>query len=334
MADGEQGPEKPPTSPLFPVDSTSGLRRQTGATSSAEPKEDPSPKRAGAGWKTVLLRIVYWSGTGLFFLGGLVLLVIAGAISSFHQSQLEEQAQDGFDAQRNISVAEQGLEDLPGEEEAHHWLSQATTVGEAVTEAQNTYLEQSGPLPLDDLPTETPGVGERDECVSSLDERPARPREYTNEELTACAEGLRQAEIGGLDRQLTPHFAAHVRDDNGFNAVSQWHSEVTFLDELEDEASAADYTWTAHEARVFERDGMIPMVWTLTHDETGQTIAWMHGTYDPVVKKFDQMVLGTVAVSADEEDAEDIDADTGEGTEDGEDDSEDESEDEDEGDQE
>ncbi|WP_431872679.1 hypothetical protein [Nocardiopsis eucommiae] len=266
-----------------------------------------------------MLRLLYWSGTVLFLLGGLVLLVGAAAISSRHESQLQEQAQDGFDAQRNIGVAEQGLEDLPGEEEANRWLGQATTVGETVAEAQNTYLEHAGPLRLDELPERTPRLGERDECVSYLDERPTEPRDYTNEELTACAEGLRQEGVGGLSRHLTPHFAAHVRDDNGFNAVSQWHSEVAALDGLEDESTVTDYTWTSHEAKVFERDGSIPMVWTLTHEETGQMVAWMHGTYDPVVKKFDQMVLGSVAVGAEEEDAGDegVGTDSGEDTGDG-----------------
>ncbi|MFE1170361.1 hypothetical protein [Nocardiopsis sp. NPDC058789] len=249
----------------------------------------------------MLLRVAYWSGTGLGVVGGLTLLVVAAAINSHHQSQLADQAQDGFDAQRNISVAEQGLEDLPSEEEAGRWLSQATSVGATVAEVQNTYLEQAGPLSLDGLPERTPGLGERDECVTYLDERPTSPREYSNEELTTCAQALREAEIGGLDRHLTPHFAAHVRDDDGFNAVAQWHSGVAALDELEEGAFAADYSWTVHEAKVFERDGSIPMVWTLTHEETGQLVAWMHGTYDPVVKKFDRMVLGTVAVGTDEE---------------------------------
>ena len=250
---------------------------------------------------TLLLRVAYWSATALGILGGLVLLVAAAAISSRHQSQLAEQAQPGFDAQRDVTLAQQSLEDLPSQDEADRWLSQATTVAEGVAEAQNTYLEHSGPLSLDELPEQTPGIGERDECVSYLDERPPNQRDYTNEELTACAEGLRQQAINGLDRQLTPHFAAHVRDQDGFDAVSQWHSRVPALGELEDDASEADFTWTAHEARVFERDGTIPMVWTLTHEETGQMVAWMHGTYDPVVKKFDQMVLGTVAISDDEE---------------------------------
>lgn len=320
MADGEAGSENPSTSALFSVNAAGGPRPGTSAASSTEPDENPSPQRAKLGCGTLLLRVVYWSGTGLFLLGGLAMLVIAAAISSHHESQLQEQAQDGFDAQRNTSVAEQGLEDLPSEEEASRWLSQATTVGETVAEAQNTYLEHAGPLPLDELPTKTPRLGERDECVSSLEERPPAPREYTSEELTACAEGLREAGIGGLSRHLTPHFAAHVRDDSGFNAVSQWHSDVPTLDGLEDDASVTDYTWTAHEAKVFERDGMIPMVWILAHDETGEMIAWMHGTYDPVVKKFDRMVLGSVAVSGDEEEVDDegVGADSGEDTGEGE----------------
>lgn len=320
MADDELGSEMPSTPPSFSGNSTGDPNRGPGDTSITG-RDKSASRRAGGGWKTLLLRVAYWSGTALGILGGLVLLVVAAAINSHHQSQLTDQAQDGFDAQRNISVAEQGLEDLPSEEEAGRWLRQATSVGETVAEVQNTYLEQAGPLSLDGLPERTPGLGERDECVTYLDERPTSPREYTNEELTTCAQALRESEIGGLDRHLTPHFAAHVRDDDGLNAVSQWHSEVAALDELEEGAFAADYTWTSHEAKVFERDGSIPMVWTLAHEETGQMVAWMHGTYDPVVKKFDRMVLGTVAVGTDEEDTdpEGPDADAGEDMTDGED---------------
>lgn len=305
MAAKKRGPEEPERRPLFFLDTSGDTDQNPDATPPAEKDEDSSPKDAGTGGRSLLARIAYWSTTGLGLLGGLVLLVAAGAISSYHQSQLAEQAQDGFEAKRNTAAAQQGLEDLPTQDEAERWLNQATTVSESIAAAQNTYLEHSGPLPMDDLPAETPGRGDKDDCVSYLDERPDEPREYTDEELTACAQGLRQEAISGLDRQLTPHFAAHVRDDNGFNAVSQWHAQVPALKELEEGASAADFTWSSHEARVFERDGLIPMVWTLTNEDTGQTVAWMHGTYDPVVKKFGHMVLGTGPLSEKGEDSDD-----------------------------
>lgn len=328
MADGTHGPDNPST----PPPSFDDLTERPDASPSRQQGEPSSPRRSQGGCRTLLLRIAYWSGTGLGLLGALVLLVIAGAISSQHQARLEEQAQVGFDAQQDITAAQQGSEDLPGQSEAERWLHQATTVGESVAEAQNTYLEHSGPLPLDDLPSRTPGLGERDECASYLDEVPTDTREYTDKELTTCAKGLREEATDGLERRLIPHFATHVLDTNDFNAVGRWHSGVPTL---ESDTSLAEHTWTAHEARVFEQDLSIPLVWTLT-DGTGQMVAWVHGTYDPLIKKFDRMVFGTVAISDTGEDSAATDgADTDDDAvdEDTGDDSEDRQEDEGEGDQ-
>nr|WP_237683672.1 hypothetical protein [Nocardiopsis sinuspersici] len=268
-------------------------------------EEDPAPRRPTAGRRRVLVaRIGYWSATGLAMLGALVLFAMAGAISAQHQAELEEQAQDGFDAQERITAAQQGLEDLPSQAEAQRWLSRATTVGEDIAESQNTYLAHAGPITTDDLPEQTPGPGGRDECHPYLDELPDSKRDYTEEELTTCAEGLRQSAIGGLERALTPHFTAGARDSDGFNAVSQWHSAIPTLD---DDAPLPGYIWTAHEAQVFEQDVAIRMVWILTEDETGRTVAWLSGRFDPLVNKFDDMVLGTVA-GEDAEDGTDEDA--------------------------
>ncbi|MFD6952062.1 hypothetical protein A6A08_02540 [Nocardiopsis sp. TSRI0078] len=271
--------------------------------------EDPAPRRSTAGRRRVLLvRIGYWSATGLVTLGALVLFAMAGSINAHHQAGLEEQAQDGFDAQERVTAAEQGLEDLPSQTEAGRWLARATTVGEDLAEAQNTYLDHTGPITTDDLPEQTPGPGGRDECHPYLDDPPTTTRDYTEEELTACAEGLRQSAIGGLERALTPHFTASARDSDGFNAVSQWHSAIPTLD---DDAPLSGYTWTAHEAQAFEQDLAIRMVWILTEDETGRTVAWLSGRFDPLVSKFDDMVLGTVADEGEEA------AEGGEAAEDG-----------------
>ncbi|MFE9245248.1 hypothetical protein [Nocardiopsis sp. NPDC006938] len=297
----KRGPEEPERRPLFFLDTSESTAQDSGAVSSGAQDENSSGESSGTVGRRVLARVAYWSGTGLGLLGGLVLIVVAGAISSFHQSQLEEQAQDGFEAQRNTTAAQQGLEDLPTRVEAERWLEQATTVSAGIAEAQNIYLEHSGPLPVEDLPARTPGRGDTDDCVSYLDERPDESREYTNAELTTCAQGLRQEAVRGLDRQLIPHFAPHVRDENGFDAVSQWHTRVPALEELEEGTDASDFSWNVHEVRVFEADGLIPVVWTLNHEDTGQMVAWLHGTYDPVVKKFEHLVLGTAALRSEED---------------------------------
>lgn len=298
MADGTNEPSTPPSS-------SDDLTGRPGAALSTPQDEPSSARRSRGGCGTLLLRIAYWSGTGLGLLGALVLMVIAGAISTQHQARLEEQAQAGFDAQQDITAAQQDLEDLPAQNEAKRWLHQATTVGENIAEAQNTYLENSGPLLLDDLPTRTPGLGERDECSSYLDEVPTDTREYTDKELTTCAKGLREEATDGLERRLIPHFTTRVLDTDGFDAVSQWHSRIPTL---ESDTSLADHTWTAHEALLFTQDLSIPLVWTLT-DETGQMVAWVHGTYDPLVKKFDRMVFGAIAVGDTEENLGAIDSD-------------------------
>ncbi|WP_017544028.1 hypothetical protein [Nocardiopsis prasina] len=300
VADGEHGPERPPTPPSFSNYEPGSLAERLGATRAGQEEEPPPPKGP-----SLLPRIAYWSATGLGILGALTLLLAAGLISAQHQARLQEEAQPGFDAQGRTTTAQQSLEDLPGRDEADRWLSQATSVGERVAEAQNTFLEHSGPLPLDELPEQTPDAGERDECVSYLEEVPTTPRDYTDEELTACAEGLREEAIGGLERSLTPHFAAQVRDPDGFDAVTQWH---TWVSTVEEDVSLADHTWTAHEALVFERDSSIPLVWTLTEDESGRAVAWMRGTFDPLSKKFDQMAFGTVGVDDGEEGADEAEA--------------------------
>ncbi|MDE3723960.1 hypothetical protein PWG71_21430 [Nocardiopsis sp. N85] len=268
--------------------------------------EDPSPRRSTSGLRVLLIRIGYWSATVLAALGALVLMAAAGAISAQHRAGLQEQAQDGFDAQDRITAARQDVGGLPDRAEAQRWLLQATTAGESVAAAQNTYLEHSGPINVDDLPARTPGLGERDECTPYVGDPPITTREYTEEEHTTCAEGLRESAVGGLERKLTPHFAAGARDSEGFSAVSPWHLSVATFDE---DASLAGYTWTAHRARVFEEDTAIRMVWILVEDETGRTAAWLRGEYDPVVKKFDDLVLGTVAGVEDDEDDEDGDED-------------------------
>jgi hypothetical protein len=272
-------------------------QRLVAAPHTPQERQDSSPRRSAGRLKAVLIGIVYWSTTVLVALGAWVLMAAAGSISAQHQADLEERAQDGFGAQDRIAAAEQGLEGLPRSEEAQRWLLQATTAGESVAEAQNTFLDHTGPIDVGDLPEQTPRLGERDECAPYLDDPPPRGRDYTEEERIACAEGLRESAVGGLERKLTPHFAAGARDSDGFNAVSQWHSSVPTLD---DDASLAGYTWTTHQAQVFEEDTAIRMVWTLTEDETGRTVAWLRGEYDPGVKKFDHLVLGTVA-AADED---------------------------------
>lgn len=272
----------------------SRLARRLVAASQTEQdqRKDPSPRRPNSGAKVLLLRVGYWSATVLAMLGALVLMAMAGTISAQHQDELEEQAQDGFDAQDRTIAARQGLEGLPNSGEARRWLLQAATAGENVAAAQNIYLENAGPINADDLPAQTPGLGEHDECTPYIGPPPPSRREYTEEEHITCAEGLRESAVSGLERKLTPHFAAGARDSDGFNAVSQWHSSISTLD---DDASLSGYTWVAHQAQVFEKDMTIHMVWTLAEDETGRTVAWLRGRYDPVVKKFDDLVLGTVA---------------------------------------
>ncbi len=298
MTDGRDEPGSPPTPTPTPTPAPgqgSRLARRLVAVPHAQQEQqekDPPPRRPTAGRRALLAGIGYWSTTVLTALGALVLMAMAGATSARHQAELEEQAQDGFDAQDRIAAAEQGVEGVPSSDEAQRWLLQATTAGESVAEAQNTYLEHSGPLNVDDLPAQTPGLGEQDECSPYLDDPPPSRREYTEEEHTTCAEGLRESAVGGLERRLTPHFAAGARDPDGFDAVSQWHSWIPTLD---DDSSLAGYTWTTHQAQVFEEDTAIRMVWTLVEDETGQTVAWLRGQYDPVVKKFEDLVLGTVA---------------------------------------
>lgn len=295
MTDGRDEPSGPP---VPAPDQGSRLARRLVAVPHAQQEreeqreEAPRPRRSTAGPKAVLIRVGYWSATVLTALGALVLMAMAGAVSAQHEAELEEQAQDGFDAQDRIAAAQQGVEGVPGSDEAQRWLLQATTAGENVAAAQNTYLEHSGPIDVDDLPARTPGLGERDECSPYLDDPPPSSRDYTEEERTACAEGLRESAVGGLERKLTPHFAAGARDSDGFNAVSRWHSWIPTLD---DDSSLAGYTWTTHEAQVFEEDTAIRMVWTLVEDETGRTVAWLRGQYDPEVNKFEDLVLGTVA---------------------------------------
>ncbi|WP_082376492.1 hypothetical protein [Nocardiopsis sp. NRRL B-16309] len=310
MADESDSPGGPPAPD---PDQGNRLARRLGLVSSlGQPEEQqqqqeqqqeqqgegPAPRRPTAGrLRVLLIRIGYGTATGLVALGALVLFAMAGSISAHHQAGLAEQAQDGFEAQDRITAAEQGLEDMPSQAEAQRWLTRATTVGADLAEAQNTYLDHTGPITTDDLPEQTPGPGGRDECHPYLDDLPTTTRDYTEEELTTCAEGLRQSAIGGLDRTLTPHFSAGARDSDGFNAVSQWHAAIPALD---DDASLAGYTWTAHEAQVFEQDLAIRMVWTLTEDETGRTVAWLGGRFDPLVNKFDDMVLGTAATAGEE----------------------------------
>ncbi|GAB2481246.1 hypothetical protein [Nocardiopsis aegyptia] len=302
MADESDSPGGPPAPD---PDQGNRLARRLGLVSSlGQPEEqqqqqgeDPAPRRPTVGrLRVLLIRIGYWSATGLVALGALVLFAMAGSISAHHQAGLEEQAQDGFDAQERVTAAEQGLEDLPDQTEAGRWLARATAVGEDLAETQNTYLDHAGPITTDGLPEQTPGPGGRDECHPYLDDLPTTARDYTEEELTTCAEGLRQSAIGGLERALTPHFTASARDSDGFDAVSQWHSAVPALDD----ASLSGYTWTAHEAQVLERDLAIRMVWKLTEEETGRTVAWLSGRFDPLVNKFDDMVLGTVAAAGEE----------------------------------
>lgn len=306
MADGSYEPDGPSTPPSFSDDVAGDLVEGPGTPPPSQQDERPRTGRTKGGCGSLLLRIAYWSGSGLGVFGALVLLMAAGSIGSHNQSLLEEQARPGFEAQERVTTAQQGLEDLPQRNEAERWLRQTTTVGESIAEVQNTYLAHAGPLPLDDLPTRTPRLGERDECASYLDEIPPSPREYTDEELTDCAEGTREEAIGGLERQLIPHFTARVRDTDGFDPVSQWHSGVPALEE---DAPFDDHTWTVHEVYVFEQDLSIPLVWTLT-DDTGQMVAWMHGTYDPVVKKFDRMVLGSTEAGGTATDGEDDDVET------------------------
>lgn len=272
---------------------------QKGGT--GKPQRAPKPERTPEERKALRGRIGRWGGAVTATLAGLTMFVSAGVINSMHEAELSELAQGALDARERTSAAQYAEEDLPDALEGARWLSQATEYGQQLAADQNTYLANTGPLPLDEVPKERPGPGDVDEVCSDYIEQAQqlRAEPYTDEERLACAEGIRTERISGLPRSMAPYLAASVRDEKGLNASSAWHEHLSVIDDEDGEVSLEGYAWSLPEVREFASDGNAEVVWFLRDTDTGQTLAWMRGSYDSISKTFSQMVLSEVSSSED-----------------------------------
>lgn len=260
------------------------------------PTAPKKPRRTKAQRRALIAGVSRWTGTGLACLVALVLFAMAGSMSSYHEQELVEQYQGVTDQETRARAATQAERELPEGQQGSRNLDAALGSAKAISEIQNTYLSETGPVSLDGIPKAEEQTGREpddDEYICSEPEPGKRAKTYTKEERLDCAERRRADTLSGQGRKLETYFAQSALDQTGFTAATPWHESVSTLPDGE-ETSLADYSWKPSSEAVFDEHGNISLTWTLV-DDTGTTAALLTGTYDPVSKKFGSLALTTAA---------------------------------------
>lgn len=260
------------------------------------PVASKKPRRTKAQRRVLIGRIARWTGTGLAGLGALVLFAMAGSISSYHTNEMVEQYTSVTDQENRLRAASQAERELPEGQQGSRNLDAALGSAKTVSDIQNTYLIETGPVSLEGIPKAEVQTGrepDEDEYICSEPEPGKRAKTYTKEERLDCAERRRADTLSGQGRKLETYFAQSALDQTGFTAAMPWHESVSTLPDGE-ETSLADYSWKPSSEAVFDEYGNISLTWTLVDDQ-GATTALLTGTYDSVSKKFGSLALTTAA---------------------------------------
>lgn len=256
------------------------------------PVAPKKPRRTKAQRRVLIGRIARWTGTGLAGLGALVLFAMAGSISSYHTNEMVEQYTSVTDQENRLRAASQAERELPEGQQGSRNLDAALGSAKTVSDIQNIYLTETGPVSLDGIPTAEVQTGREpddDEYICSEPAPGTRAKTYTEEERLECAERRRADVLSGQGRKLETYFAQSALDQSGFTAATPWHESVPTLPDAKT-TTLKGYTWTPSSEAVFDEHGNISVTWTLS-DDKGATAALLTGVYDPVSKKFGSLTL-------------------------------------------
>lgn len=291
----------------------SGLQRRFAEAKvkrEAEQDEEQQQRRARARQLGITAGCL---GAGVaLFIGSTVISTMASAESDRHEAELfdpeQGRAVEITDAQDRIYAAEDSEALLPDEADVERWLSRADEAGESIAEMQNTFLDQTGPLTVEDGP-----LYDEEELPSRLDPDDPDDEEdleeylYSDEERLELAEDERESTVNMLPRHLSPYIATGSRDHQGFDAGSRWDLLIETISDYDDEVSLEDYQWVYDEAVIYSPSGAVPISWRLV-DGDENVVAVMVAQFSPQPQVMQDFELHVVA-DYDQPGVDDVEAD-------------------------
>lgn len=279
------------------------------------PPDDPKRRQRR---RRILQVAGAWAAGGAMLVGGLVLFSLSSAERSEHQAVLDQRMEPIAQAQDRIYVADETQGLLPDTAQAERWLSQADGAARSMTSAQNTYLQETGPVD----PTRA-SVFE-DSIPGHIEADPDHPdrEDYrrTDDQRMRLAEDDRDNELSGLSRLLASHIDERLLHDsqwvNEFDPTQRWHNAVTTVDDEDGAVSMQSYQWRMETPELYRPDGSIPVVWRLVYhpgatpaesqeseavdedtapEQPAEVVAVMSAEYNPQSRVIEQFELHNVA---------------------------------------
>lgn len=206
--------------------------------------------------------VVRWTVTGLLLASSVVVVGFAGGAQTERDAAVSQGLEGLAEARAASAEAERLQSALPDAKKASRLLSRMATETGTITEVQNTYVQEAGPLSLEGIPVD------RQEPTGAI-------VVYTEEERTAMAQERRDERLLDLDRSLRTLFARASTDDDGINAATDWTGLVEGLSGTEGVGSAV---WTATIPSSFDDEQTATVVWTLRSAD-GTVLAWATADY-------------------------------------------------------
>lgn len=268
--------------------------------------EDEGKKKKREPWsrekkRKALFTGLRWSGVVAALTASVLMLGTASGIQSENQAEINKNISKIRAEQSRLDKATYAKEDLPEKSDARRSIGRAEEAAASVAEHQNSYLDNTGPLSLEGIPTT-----DKDDP----DKEPGtRVHTYTEKERQQLAQERRDAQVAEAKRSLTPYFDASSRDDTGADATEPWHRQVTTLQTRGDTVSLATYQWSTPAIQAFSPDGSVEVLWLLTeHGEdkaadavspSAAPLAWARATYNPTTGTFEHLSVGTYQTKGD-----------------------------------
>ena len=227
--------------------------------------------------------VARWTVTGLLLASSVVVVGFAGGAQTEREAAVSQGLEGLSEARAASAEAERLQAALPDAKKASRLLSRMATETATITDTQNTYVQEAGPLSLDGIAVD------RQEPTGKI-------IVYTEEERTAMAQERRDERLLDLDRSLRTFFDRSSTDDEGVNAASDWTGLVEGLSGMEGVGSAV---WTATIPSSFDDEQTATVVWTLRSAD-GTVLAWATADYRFADGRFgDLRVMSAIPVEGD-----------------------------------
>lgn len=256
--------------------------------------------------RSALFTGLRWSGVVAALVASVLMVGTASGIQSENQAEINKNISEIRAEQARLDKATYAKEDLPEESDARRSIGRAEEAAASVAGYQNTYLDNTGPLSLEGIPTT-----DKDDPNK---EPGTRVRTYTEKERQKLAQDRRNAQVAEAKRSLTPYFDASSRDATGVDATEPWHRQVTTMQTEGDTVSLAEYEWSTPAVQAFSPDGSVEVLWLLTKPSgndndkdkdkaekkgadavspSASPAAWARATYNPITGTFEHLSVGT-----------------------------------------